>query len=109
MMIGALVIVMGLSGAAAADPVLLPDAAALAEDATGWLLDGRALPRDYRVRLMRMPPEARLQALVFLRRAGLLTSGAWALSDILDPAPVAAVPSVVPSATSPAASDTGAP
>lgn len=90
MMIGALVMVMGLSGAAAVDPALLPDAAALAEEATGWLLDGEPLPPDYRARLMAMPPEARLQALVYLRRAGLLTAQPWALSDVLDPAPVPA-------------------
>ena len=78
---------IALSGSAPADPALLPDAAALADEATGWLLDGESLPPDYRARLMRMPPEARLQALVFLRRAGLLTSDPWALSDILDPAP----------------------
>lgn len=88
-MIGALVMVLGLAGTAAVDPALLPDAAALADEATGWLLEGKPLPPDYRVRLMAMPPEARLQALVFLRRAGLLTAEAWALSDILDPAPAA--------------------
>ncbi|MTE00022.1 hypothetical protein GIY56_06965 [Paracoccus sp. YIM 132242] len=86
-MIGALVMVMGLATSASADPALLPDAAALADEATGWLLEGEALPADYRTRLMRMPPEARLQALVFLRRAGLLTTDPWALSDVLDPAP----------------------
>lgn len=89
-MIGALVMAMGLAGAAAADPVLLPDAAALAGEATGWLLEGGSLPPDYRTRLMAMPPEARLQALVFLRRAGLLTTAPWALSDVLDPAPAGA-------------------
>jgi hypothetical protein len=90
MMIGAMVLAIALSGSAPADPALLPDAAALADEATGWLLDGESLPPDYRARLMRMPPEARLQALVFLRRAGLLTSDPWALSDILDPAPAKA-------------------
>jgi hypothetical protein len=90
MMIGAMVMAIALSGSAPADPALLPDAAALADEATGWLLDGEPLPPDYRARLMRMPPEARLQALVFLRRAGLLTSDPWALSDILDPAPAKA-------------------
>ena len=85
MMIGALVTVLGLAGAAAAEGPLLPDAAALADEATGWLLEGEPLPVDYRARLMAMPPEARLQALVFLRRAGLLTAGPWPLSDILDP------------------------
>jgi hypothetical protein len=88
-MLGALVIALGVSGAASAEMPMLPDAAALAEDATGWLLDGEPLPSDYRVRLLAMPPEARLQALVFLRRAGLLTADAWPLADILNPAPAA--------------------
>ncbi|MFC3628541.1 hypothetical protein ACFOM8_03690 [Paracoccus angustae] len=86
-MIGALVMVMGLAGTASADPALLPPAAALADEATDWLLEGESLPPDYRTRLMRMPPEARLQALVFLRRTGLLTTDPWTLSDVLDPAP----------------------
>ncbi len=84
-MIGTMVMVIALSGSASAGPALLPDAAALADEATGWLLEGEPLPVDYRARLMAMPPEARLQALVFLRRAGLLTAGPWPLSDILDP------------------------
>ncbi|TBN48995.1 hypothetical protein EYF88_12860 [Paracoccus sediminis] len=90
MMVGTLILAVGLSATAAADLPLLPEAAALAADATGWLLEGKSLPPDYRVRLMAMPPEARLQALIFLRRSGLLTSDAWALPDILDPAPAAA-------------------
>lgn len=85
-MIGAMVMVIALAGSALADPALLPDAAALADEATAWLLEGEPLPPDYRTRLMAMPPEARLQALVFLRRAGLLTSDPWPLSDILGPA-----------------------
>ena len=86
-MIGAMVMAAALAGSAPADQALLPDAAALANDATGWLLEGEPLPADYRARLMAMPPEARLQALVFLRRAGLLTTEPWTLSDILDPVP----------------------
>lgn len=89
-MIGAMVMAITLSGSAPADGALLPDAAALADEATAWLLEGEPLPPDYRTRLMAMSPEARLQALVFLRRAGLLTSDTWPLSDILDPAPVPA-------------------
>ena len=75
------------TSAAAADLPLLPEAKAFAEQATTWLLEGEDLPRDYRVTLMRMPPESRLQALVFLRRAGLLTGEGWTLDDILRPAP----------------------
>lgn len=86
-MIGAMILTMALADAAAAETPLLPDAAALAEEATAWLLAGEPLPPDYRARLMRMPPEARLQALIFLRRAGLLTAGAWPLADVLGAAP----------------------
>lgn len=89
-MIGVMAMVIALSGSAPAEQALLPDAATLADEATGWLLDGEPLPPDYRARLMALPPEARLQALVFLRRAGLLTSDPWPLSDILDPAPAKA-------------------
>ena len=35
---------------------------------------------------MGMEPSVRLQALVFLRRAGLLTADPWPLEDILKPA-----------------------
>ncbi|MCF3972681.1 hypothetical protein [Paracoccus salsus] len=62
------------------------DIAAYAEEATGWLLEGETLPRDYRIRLLRMQPSARLQAIVFLRRIGLLTADPWTLEDILKPA-----------------------
>lgn len=86
-MIAAMILATGLAGAAGADLPMLPEAAELASEATGWLLEGRPLPRDYRVRLMQMPPEARLQALIFLRRSGLLTAEPWRLSDILGPAP----------------------
>lgn len=85
-MLIAAIIALGAS-AVPAEPMLLPEAATFAEEATGWLLEGRGLPRDYRVQLLRMSPEARLQALVFLRRSGLLTSDSWALDDILRPLP----------------------
>lgn len=84
-MIGILVMAMALSDAAPTEEPLLPEAAALASQATEWLLAGEALPADYRLRLLAMRPEARLQAIVFLRRAGLLTGDGWALSDILGP------------------------
>lgn len=59
---------------------------AFADEATGWLLEGRRLPPDYRLRLLNMPPADRLQAIVFLRRAGLLSGTAWSLADVLRPA-----------------------
>lgn len=62
------------------------DLGAFTAEASAWLLDGETVPRDYRVRLLRMPPPERLQAIVFLRRAGLLTDDAWSLADILKPA-----------------------
>lgn len=74
------------AGAADATVNWPPAIAEYAEEASGWLLDGDGLPRDYRVRLMRMQPSARLQAIVFLRRAGLLTADAWTLDEILKPA-----------------------
>ena len=73
------------TSAAAADLPLLPEAQSFATEASTWLLQGENLPRDYRVRLMRMAPDARLQALVFLRRSGLLTADVWMLDDILRP------------------------
>lgn len=62
-----------------------PALEAFADEASAWLLEGRRLPPDYRVRLMQMAPADRLQAIVFLRRAGLLTDMAWTLTDVLKP------------------------
>lgn len=56
------------------------------QEATRWLLEGRDLPPDYRPRLLEMTPSRRLQAIVFLRRSGLLTGKSWRLDDILKPA-----------------------
>ena len=55
-------------------------------DMTAHLLDGGRLPSDYRHVLMTMPPAQRFQAIVYLRRAGLLTGAPWALEDLLQPA-----------------------
>ena len=49
------------------------------------ILDGRDLPRDYRSRLLKMSPADRLQAIIFLRRSGLLKGDIWDLEDILRP------------------------
>lgn len=85
-MFGAAILSVGLLNSAVAELPLLPDAADYAGTASGWLLDGRALPPDYRVTLLEMSPEARLQTLIFLRRVGLLQADGWALQDILRPA-----------------------
>ncbi|MDO5648395.1 hypothetical protein [Paracoccus sp. (in: a-proteobacteria)] len=60
---------------------------AFTNDATEWLLAGESLPRDYRLRLLAMDPADRIQAIVFLRRAGLLTDRAWPLDDLLRDTP----------------------
>lgn len=75
------------AGVADASPPLPPEVAAFTDEAAGWLLAGERLPPDYRVRLLRMRPADRLQVIVFLRRAGLLSDAAWSLADILKPAP----------------------
>lgn len=78
------VLAAAAGGAEATVPARL---SAFTEEASAWLLEGEELPPDYRLRLLMMPPADRLQAIVFLRRAGLLTEGAWSLSDLLKPAP----------------------
>ncbi|MBM3603951.1 MAG: phage portal protein [Alphaproteobacteria bacterium] len=54
-----------------------------AQEATGWLLEGKGLPRDYRVTLMQMDSSDRLRAIAYLRRIGLLTGAPWSLDDLL--------------------------
>lgn len=54
--------------------------------ASGWLLAGEALPRDYRLTLMRMDSADRLRAIAYLRRIGLLTDRPWTLDELLRPA-----------------------
>ncbi|MBC9246770.1 hypothetical protein H4P12_08600 [Paracoccus sp. 11-3] len=92
MMVNVVILAAGLLSSTADDMPLLPDAAAYSEMATEWLLDGRTLPPDYRIRLLEMSPEARMQTLIFLRRAGLLRADAWSLQDIMRPANVTEVP-----------------
>lgn len=84
-----MLLVVLLSVAAQAGEAAAPDStplAAFTQEAAGWLLEGKRLPPDYRLRLLGMAPAERLQAIIFLRRAGLLTDAAWSLSDILKPA-----------------------
>jgi hypothetical protein len=57
-----------------------------AETASGWLLEGQRLPRDYRVTLMEMDSADRIQAIAYLRRLGLLNERPWSLDDLLRPA-----------------------
>lgn len=58
---------------------------AFTNDASVMLLEGRGLPADYRHRLRTMSPGDRLQAIIFLRRSGLLSGDIWTLEDILRP------------------------
>lgn len=62
---------------------LSPDMTAFTNDASGWVLEGKALPVDYRQRLQKMTPADRLLAITFLRRSGLLKEDIWALDDVL--------------------------
>lgn len=50
------------------------------------LLDGLPLPPDYPHRLRAMPPAQRIEALIYLRRTGMLTGRVWPLVDLLAPA-----------------------
>lgn len=78
-----------LTAALAASPDIAPaspELSAFTEEASAWLLEGEPLPRDYRLRLMRMHPADRLQAIVFLRRSGLLRGDVWRLEEVLAPA-----------------------
>jgi len=59
---------------------------ALIREATEWLLNGEDLPRDLDERLMRLSPSDRIEALVFLRRSGMLIGPAWSAERLLAPA-----------------------
>ncbi|MDO5704156.1 MAG: hypothetical protein Q4G49_03665 [Paracoccus sp. (in: a-proteobacteria)] len=84
MLIATLVMAAGLAASDAAVPAT-PLGLFIAEAET-WLLHARPLPPDTRLRLLRMQPEDRLQAIIFLRRAGLLTGAVWSVEDLLRPA-----------------------
>lgn len=49
------------------------------------LLEGESLPTDYRQELMAMSPAERIEAIIFLRRSGLLTDQTWQIGDLLAP------------------------
>lgn len=64
-------------------PDLSPDMMLFAQEASGWVLEGQSLPPDYRQKLHAMAPADRLQAIIFLRRSGLLNDDVWPLEDVL--------------------------
>lgn len=80
--IGLLFVMTALGAGSASAPSFEP----FAEAASGWLLSGEGLPRDYRVTLMQMDSADRIRAIALLRRIGLLTDHPWALDDLLRPA-----------------------
>lgn len=53
------------------------------DKASEWVLAGEDLPANYRTQLYEMSSEDRLQAIVFLRRSGLLRGDIWTLEDVL--------------------------
>lgn len=59
---------------------------ALIRDATDRLLAGESLPADTDERLMRLAPADRVEVLIFLRRAGLLSGPGWPAERLLAPA-----------------------
>ncbi|WP_265501942.1 hypothetical protein [Paracoccus beibuensis] len=75
-----------LVGALNAGTVAQTDFDRFAETASGWLLAGQGLPRDYRVTLMQMEAADRIRAIAYLRRLGLMTGRPWPIDDILRPA-----------------------
>ena len=80
--IGILFLVTALGTGGASAPAFEP----FAEAASGWLLSGEGLPRDYRVTLMQMDSADRIRAIALLRRIGLLTDRPWPLDHLLRPA-----------------------
>lgn len=81
MLLSALLFVLPLQQAVA------PDLQEFQSQAVERLLDGKSLPPDYRQQLMAMPPDDRVSAIIFLRRAGLMTGRPWTIEDLLRPAP----------------------
>ncbi|WP_147391882.1 hypothetical protein [Paracoccus onubensis] len=68
-----------------AEPPVTTGLDAFTRDASARLLEGRGLPADYRRQLLTMSPTDRLQAIIFLRRSGLLSGDIWLLEDVLRP------------------------
>ena len=72
-----------LMAAATSVATELSPAEQFTREAEQWVLQGKALPPDYRLRLLQMEPADRIQAIIFLRRAGLLEGSAWTVQDML--------------------------
>ncbi|WP_299911523.1 hypothetical protein [uncultured Paracoccus sp.] len=62
-----------------------PDLQGYRQRAETLLLDGGTLPPDYRGELRDMSPADRIEAIIFLRRAGLMTGRPWTIGDLLAP------------------------
>ena len=63
------------------------DLEAFRASAETLLLEGGTLPPDYRGALREMSPADRIEAIIFLRRSGLMTDRPWTIGDLLAPAP----------------------
>ncbi len=50
---------------------------------TDRLLDGRGLPADVEAQVMRLSPPERFEAVIFLRRSGLLVGAPWSVDRLL--------------------------
>lgn len=51
------------------------------------LLDGENLPVDIKHQVMELDPNERFNAIIFLRRSGLLDGPAWPLDELLEAMP----------------------
>lgn len=51
------------------------------------LLDGENLPVDIKRQIMELDPNERFNAIIFLRRSGLLDGPAWPLDELLEAMP----------------------
>lgn len=79
MMTMALVVALTLAGAA--EPA--ETKADLLNEMTRRLLDGKPAPRNIETRLMALEPAERFEAVVFLRRSGLLSGKSLSVDRLL--------------------------
>ncbi|MCQ0971053.1 hypothetical protein MLD63_11530 [Paracoccus sp. TK19116] len=68
------------------DTEVRPQAQPFIDAAELRLLGGQPLEPDYRQHLLAMEPDQRLQAIVWLRRSGMLVDRTWSLDDLMRPA-----------------------